>query len=108
MQVVGFKESDAHADVLEKGAKGLGLTCGCDLLLLICSGGMVPDSLIEEKPWTLGEYIRQHGGNSNRSKKVWGICVPVGIEEEEGVSTSTDDPVSTLQCILDSCRVTIL
>ena len=35
MQVVGFKESDAHADVLEKGAKGLGLTCGCDLLLLI-------------------------------------------------------------------------
>ena len=67
----------------------------------------MPDSLIEEKPWTLGEYIRQHGGNQNRSKKVWGICIPVGIEEEEGVSTSTDDPVSTLQCILDSCRVTI-
>lgn len=49
VQVVGFKDSDTHADVLKKGAKGLDLTCACDLLLLVCSGGMVPDSPIEKK-----------------------------------------------------------
>lgn len=92
MQVVGFKECDTHGDVLRKGAKGLGLTCDSNLLLLICSGGMVPDSPIGDEPWKLGEYIRQHGGNQNRSKKVWGICIPVGIED--GTSMNTSDSVS--------------
>ena len=39
------------------------------------------------KPWSLGEYIRQHGGTQNRSKKVWGICIPFDVMEDNFMST---------------------
>ena len=82
IQVVGFTEQDSHRDVLRKGAEGLGLKCNLDFLSLICSGGEVPDSPINGVPWTLGEYIKLHGGNQNRSKKVWGINIPIEVEED--------------------------
>lgn len=81
-QVVGFTNDDCHFDVLRKGARGLGLKCDLDELQLLCSGGIVVSAPIGEKPWSLGEYVRQHGGTQNRNKKVWGICIPVGLEEE--------------------------
>ena len=64
--MVGFTDQDSHSDVLKKGTEGLGLRCNCDFLSLICSGGVVPDSPINGDPWTLGEYIKLHGGNQNR------------------------------------------
>ncbi len=42
----------------------------------------MPDSIINGVPWTLGEYIKLHGGNQNRSKKVWGINIPIDVEED--------------------------
>ena len=42
----------------------------------------MPDSPINGVPWTLGEYIKLHGGNQNRSKKVWGINIPIDVEED--------------------------
>lgn len=87
IQVVGFTDKDSHYDVILKASKGLGLKCDTSELRLICSGGMVLDSPINGKPWNLGDYIQQNGGNQGRSKKVWGICIPVGLEEEAGPST---------------------
>ena len=78
MQVVGFKKEDTHYDVLVKGAKGLSLHDDVDSLSLLCSGGLVPDSPITGNiPWTLGDYIKHHGGNQNRGKGIW------VMEEEE-------------------------
>lgn len=88
MQVVGFTDSDTHTDVLRRGAKGLGLNCDMDLLCLLCSGGMVLDVPLGDKPWTLGEYTRQHGGSQNRSKRVWGIVIPHGVGDHETMGTS--------------------
>ena len=35
------------------------------------------DASLDNKPWSLGEYIKLHGGSQNRSKKKWAV----GIEE---------------------------
>ena len=88
---MGFTSDDTHSDVVKKAARGLGLKCSLDVLTLLCSSGMVLNSPIGDNPWTLGEYITQHGGNKNRSKKVWGICIPAGMEED---GFSTNDSVS--------------
>lgn len=74
---------------------GLGLKCDVKLLQLICSSGLVPNFPIGSKPWTLGEYIVNHGGKPSRGKKVWGIDIPIGIEEEN----FTDDSVSCAELI---------
>lgn len=58
IQVVGFRDSDTHLDVLTKGAKGLGVKCKPSLLSLVCSGGIVPDMPICGKSWTPGEFVR--------------------------------------------------
>lgn len=79
--MIGFTDKDSHNDVLLRASQGLGLRCDVSELLLICSGGMVPDYPINGKPWSLGEYIHQNGGNQGRSKKVWGVCIPIGLEE---------------------------
>lgn len=92
IQVVGFTDEDSHSDVLEKAARGLGLKCDLDQLSLLCSGGMVIDSPLGNNSWSLGEYIKQHGGTQNRSKKVWGICIPCGLEESD---MTTSDSVRT-------------
>ena len=65
VQVVGFTDKDSHCDGLRKGANGLGLKCNLYLLSLLCSGGIVPDAPIGDQPWSLGEYIKYHGGNQN-------------------------------------------
>ena len=91
--MVGFTEKDSHNDVILKASGGLGLNCDISELRLICSGGMVPDAPINNKPWTLGDYIQQNGGNQNRSKKVWGVCIPIGLEE---AGPSTHDSVNTI------------
>ena len=65
-------------------------------LQLICSGGKVVDCPLNDKPWSLGEYIKQHGGTQNRSKKIWGVHIPDGIEETTEVALSTScDSVRT-------------
>ena len=74
-----------------KASRGLGLECDINELKLICSGGMVPDSPINDKPWNLGDFIQQNGGNQNRSKKVWGVCIPIGLEE---AGPSTQDSIN--------------
>lgn len=61
--------------------RGLRIKCDLDELQLLCSGGMVVDTPLD-KPWSLDEYINQHGGTQNRSKNVWGICIPVGTKED--------------------------
>ena len=71
-QVVGFTDTDTHQDVIERGARGLGIKYDFKQLALLCSGDLVPNFLSEDIPWTLGEYIRLNGGTSNRSKKSWG------------------------------------
>ena len=81
--------------MLAKGAKGLGVKCDVNLLALVCSSGMVPDTEICGHPWTLGEYTRLNGGTQNRSKKTWGILIPVDDEESDfgREYTSTADSV---------------
>ena len=69
IQVVGFSDIDTYDEVLEKGAKGLGVKCDKSLLALICSNGSIPNAPIDDLPWTLGEYIKYNGGTQNRSKK---------------------------------------
>lgn len=87
MQVVGFTDADAHKDVLAKGAKGLGIECGTEILL-VCSNGIVLDMPILGKQWTLGEFIQQNGGTANRSKKVWGVLCPYDEEGTSGTSNT--------------------
>lgn len=90
-QIIGFTESDSYQNVLTKASKGLGLHCKLSLLQLMCSGGMIPESPIEDRPWTLGRFIKHNGGVQNRSKKVWGVNVPIGVGE---AGPSTSDSVS--------------
>lgn len=54
-------------------------------LSLVCSYGIVPNMSIDGAPWTLGEFIRQNGGSSSRSKKVWGVLVPIDEEMESTI-----------------------
>ena len=71
-------------DVLVKGARGLGINCCVDELLILYSGGLIPDIPINNEPWTLGEYIKLNSGSVNQSKKCWGIYVPIDVEEKLG------------------------
>lgn len=89
--MVGFTDEDNHQDVLHKAAMGLGLKCQLHELQLLCSGGIIPDNLILGEAWTLGGYIAQNGGTKNRSKKIWGVGIPIGLEE---AGPSTSDSVS--------------
>lgn len=91
--MVGFTDQDSYHDVLLRASRGLGLKCNINELQLICSGGMVLDSLINDQPWTLGEFIQQNGGNQNGSKRVWGVHIPIGLEEAEA-GPSTRDSVN--------------
>ena len=101
-EVIGFTDADSHHDVLVKGARGLGINCSVNELSILCSGGLVPDIPINNEPWSLGEYIKLNGGSVNRSKKCWGIYVPIDVEEKlEVVNSNTLDSVSgqPLWCI---------
>ena len=91
VQVIGFTESDSHHEVIKKAAKGLDINCDLNLLELICSNGLVPDTLINDESWTLGEYIKHHGGSQNRGKKVWGIHIPFDVDDEH---LTSEDSVS--------------
>lgn len=87
-QVIGFTDADTHHDVLVKGASGLGINCSVNELSIICSGGLVPDIPINNEPWSLGEYINLNGGSVNRSKKCWGIYVPIDVDENDNTLDS--------------------
>ena len=87
IQVVGFTDADTYQEVLDKGAKGLGIKCEKSLLALVCSNGIVPNAPIHDMPWTLGEYVKYNGGTQNRSKKVWGLLVPDDDDENNPPST---------------------
>ena len=86
IQVVGFTDNDTYEEVLYKGATGLDIKCDIANLSLVCSNGIVHNTLILEKTWTLGEFIHQNGGTVNRSKKVWGVLCPVDDENLDLVS----------------------
>ena len=45
----------------EKGARGLGIKYDFKQLALLCFVGLVPETINEDMPWTLGEYIRLNG-----------------------------------------------
>ena len=90
MQVVGFTDGDTYADVLSKGAQAL---CDTNVLALVCSNGVVPNIPICGKPWNLGDYVLYNGGTQNRSKKVWGVLVPID-DDEPNRSLVTVDSVS--------------
>ena len=59
------------------------------------TSGIVPDAEICGHPRTLGAYIHLHGGTQNRSKKTWGVLVPIDDEETiyDKEYTSTTDSV---------------
>lgn len=83
VQVVGFTDADAHKDVLAKGAKGLGIECGTEILL-VCSNGIVLDMPILGKQWTLGEFIQQNGGVLQIEVRKYGECfVPMMRKEHQ-------------------------
>ena len=90
VQIPGFTDSDVYADVVAKGAKGLGIEDPTDNLRLIVSSGLVMDSpLSSGKRWTLGEYVAELGGAQVRGKRTFGICIPDSEhDDEEGVSIS--------------------
>ena len=45
-------------------------------------------TLRDGKPWTLGGYVEEIGGVSVRSKKTFGIYIPLDVEEEESSVSS--------------------
>ena len=51
VQIPGFTDSDVYADVVAKGAKGLGIEDPTDNLRLIVSSGLVMDSPLSSGPW---------------------------------------------------------
>ena len=101
--MVGFEEKDTHENVILKAAKGLGLKCDTKSLKLLCSNGLVLGTSIEDKPWTLGGYIEINGGKQSRSKKTWGLVIPV--DEEENSSTEAKDSVSLIYSQVSDFRV---
>ena len=53
-------------------------------LSLIVSNGLVIDApLSGDKPWDLGTYEEQIGGDSAWGKKTFGIYIPFDFEDEE-------------------------
>ena len=73
IRVVGFTDADTYDEVLDKGAKGLGVKCERSLLSLICSNGIIPNAPIHDLPWSLGEYVKYNGGTQIEAKKC-GVC----------------------------------
>ena len=57
------------------------------------SAGLVRDAnVLDGSPWTLGGYVQEVGGVSARSKKVFGIYIPLDVEEENervGIDTQS-------------------
>ena len=79
-----------YGDVVIKGAKGLDIKAEPEDLFLIVSNGLVVDTPLRcNKPWTLGNYVEEIGGVSVRGKKIFGISIPIDVEEEEVCSNST-------------------
>lgn len=81
-QVAGFTDDDTYNDVIVKAARSLGIECDMSELSLICSSGLVPDLPLCGQPWKLGEYVMHVGGSANRSKKLWGIFVPIDADDK--------------------------
>ena len=86
VQVPGFCDGYSYLDVVERGARGLGIqTQDIKNLKLVVSGGLVCDTPLEDgKPWTLGQYVCEIGGQAARGKKTFGIHAPESDNEDEG------------------------
>ena len=83
VQIPGFLESDSHLNVIQKGARGLGINAEPEQLSLLVSNGLVRHCLPSGKQWTLGNYTDAFGGTQVRGKCTFGIYVPLDVEEEE-------------------------
>ena len=85
IKIPGFHNDDTHADVIEKGARGLGITSPTDQLTLLVSCCLVRDApLSNGLPWTIGGYTSEFGRAQARGKRTFGIFV-------DGVAESDDD-----------------
>lgn len=83
VQVPGFRNNDTYEDVVERGARGLGLT-NLDNVQFVVSGGIVHNTPFEDgEPWTLGRYVEGIGGQAVRGKKTFGLLVLDSDEEDE-------------------------
>ena len=83
VQIPGFKDEDTYDEVVERGARGLGIT-NLENLQFVVSGGVVKDTPCENgEEWTLGGYVEGIGGQNVRGKKTFGLFVPNSDEEGE-------------------------
>ncbi len=84
VQVAGFSNADTHLDVINKGARGLGVDASPRSLSLLISSGLVLDNpLASGEQWTLGGYMEEFGGPQVRGKRTFGVVVPPDEEEQE-------------------------
>jgi len=83
MQISGFTDDDTYSDVIAKGAKGLNITAPLHSLKLLLSGGLVSKSLFQDdKEWSLGQFTVEIGGVQIRSKKVFGLYIPMQVPND--------------------------
>lgn len=87
---------DSYHDVLVKAARGLQIECDLDDISLICSGGLVANQCIDDNIWTLGEFVKLNGGVTTRSKKTWGIYIPIDVDDQ-------DDRIDSVRRLVCSC-----
>ena len=83
VQIPGFRDEDSYDEVVERGARGLGLK-NLENLQFVVSGGVVKNTPSESgEEWTLGGYIEGIGGQNVRGKKTFGLFVPDSDDEGE-------------------------
>ena len=83
MQIPGFKDEDTYDEVVERGARGLGIK-NLENLQFVVSGVVVKNTPYENgEGWTLGGYVEGMGGQNVRGKKTFGLFIPDSDEEEE-------------------------
>ena len=69
--------------MIEKAARGLGVT-KVENVQFVVSGGIVNNTSIDdEEQWTLGRYVEGIGGQAVRGKKTFGLMVPESDSDEE-------------------------
>ena len=89
MQISGFTNDNTYQQVVAQGARGMTINADPADLHLVVSGGLVMDATLQDgRPWTLGGYVQEIGGVSARSKKTFGIYIPLDVEEEETLVSS--------------------
>ena len=83
--IPGFRDDDTYDEVVEKGARGLGLK-NLENLQFVVSGGVVNDAPLDGgEKWTLGGYVEGIGGQAVRGKKTFGLLVMENDDEDDEV-----------------------